>query len=119
MWCKEHFLVDGWNESDAVWGWTQGEKWNGFECPHFEKSEAEKIASIYGGWFDDDYQAFFIPTVDYPEDPEIYGYNIWNIDGELKKLWAVGSWCWTWYKFGLGEETHESDPEFDLEDNYE
>src|SRR4051812_22468189 len=39
-------------------GWTDGRHWNGWAMPHFERSEAERVARAFAGCYDANRDAF-------------------------------------------------------------
>ncbi len=83
------FSLDGGN---IYKGYTNGGIWNGWECPYFEKEEADKIAKDYNGEFVDDTYVF--PN----DDDDVYeSENLETVDGK-KKVWAIGAYAWVWEK---------------------
>ena len=92
-------------------GYSDGSDWNGWACPLFLKSEAERIlaASEANGFrwhYDREQDAFTVRSDDDSEDsaPEIFAGTTVNINGNEIRLYGVGAYSWIW------EETaNESD----------
>lgn len=85
---------DGSNYFD---GYVSDTKWNGFECPYFERTEAEKVLDSAEGikWhYNPIYGEFVVFTEEYPDDPDIYKRSF--IDGKV--VYAIGSYGWSWQK---------------------
>jgi len=87
-------------------GWTQGERWNGWQCPRFEKAEALKVMAQFSAedlnngdtlTYDEANDRFVLTQGDYPdEEPEYFdGVEIETAQGE-KVVYAIGAWSWTW-----------------------
>jgi hypothetical protein len=69
-------------------GYTFGEKWNGFECPYFEKDVADQIMKDMDGRFEND-------TYKFEGSEDFEPQDIDTEDGK-KKVWAIGAYSWTW-----------------------
>jgi len=79
-------------------GWTDGQCWNGWEMPRFEKSVAERLVWSLGGGrarFDAERDAFV--TVAQDGDEEIWASEqIIISDGSAVKVYPVGAGAWIW-----------------------
>lgn len=83
----------------GIVGYTQGQRWNGWECPYFEKDQVNEIlesldGNIKAGWIGN--KVFVKESrneVDEYEPTEITHM------GETKTVWPLGSWCWTWEEY--------------------
>lgn len=78
-------------------GYTNGQKWNGFDMPAFEKDEAKRIGEVFGDVIYDEAGDFFFSDMGYPEEePERFdGFDI-VVDGETVRVYAIGAGFWTW-----------------------
>ncbi|WP_175888186.1 hypothetical protein [Burkholderia contaminans] len=97
MLVEKLFQIDGGKEYK---GFSQGQYWNGFECPFFTLEVAQEIAKdmnavtteeklVY-----DEAQDTFIYQVDYYPEDEWEKFEATMIEG--KKLYGVGSFSWCW-----------------------
>ncbi len=95
-------------------GWTFEDYWNGFECPYFEKDEADKIMIDMKGRFENDKYIFDDPDYfpDYEEDDAFASQVIETVEGP-KKVWAIGSWYWTWMKDDESIQENQNELPFD------
>jgi hypothetical protein len=86
------------DSEEAFEGWTNGELWNGWEMPEFEKAMAERLLAWLGdqrGRFDGKLEAFVTMSQDGEE--EIWaGEEITITDGSRIKAYPVGAGAWTW-----------------------
>lgn len=98
---KHSFTADG--ETSYV-GYTFGQKWNGFECPAFEKDVALQLIAdlnaqedVLTGRYDPTTGNIIIVDTSYPDEPgEVHEpYTINTADGE-KTVYAIGSHEWAW-----------------------
>ena len=88
-------------EDGCFEGYTTGKTWNGWVQPLFEKDTAEKVCAKYLGGqqaktvYDRERNSF---VVDDHELGMAYEYEgkPYQIDGEIKILYPIGSgeWCW-------------------------
>lgn len=82
--------------------WTVGEIWNGWECPYFEKEEAERVVNSQGGVWTRDGEVCSFNLND--EDYEVEKETIQTVEGP-KVVWAIGNMYWIWSKIeGEAEE---------------
>ena len=88
-------LADG---EAAFDGWSNGELWNGWAMPRFEKAEAERVLARFGGQrarFVGELDAFVTMSQDGEED--VWGVEVITIaDGSRIKAYPVGAGAWTW-----------------------
>lgn len=98
---RGNFSIDG---EDAKKGWTFGDSWNGFECPYFEKPEADMIAKEFGGRFENGEYLFPLD----PDEPngETENFSSQEIDTTegKKTVWAIGAWGWTWSDWSKAQQ---------------
>ncbi|WP_291566906.1 MULTISPECIES: hypothetical protein [unclassified Clostridium] len=93
---KSYFNID--NEKPYL-GYTNGETWNGWECPYFTKQEADKIISYcveneIKAYFDISRDTYYIETSDVLEAYK--GHDI-VYNNKTLHVYGIGScvWCWT------------------------
>lgn len=81
-------------------GYTTSNKWNGWQCPLFNKENADKICKAYNNEFcqmryDEENDCYI---ADYPVDEysEKYEGRDYVVNGKVEHLYAIGSheWCW-------------------------
>ena len=96
---KAKFNIDG--QQDVFEGYTDGQLWNGWECPHFPKTELPKIAAWLGT---QEAEAEYVEAADTfvvmsteseIETEEFPGLDI-VVDGEIIHVYAIGAWSWIW-----------------------
>lgn len=98
----------------------EGESWNGWACPHFERGEADRVlatelAAGYVGSYDAERDAYVFPygfdDPDYdPTDPAWQGEEPLVFPGQQLEghtVYPIGAWTWTWR---LGEKAPLSAP---------
>lgn len=85
-------------------GYTFGETWNGFECPYFEKAEADRMVADFriAGWPEQSIGRYNAVTdaYEFTSDGETDTYEaeiIQTEDGE-KKVYPLGAYCWVWQR---------------------
>lgn len=105
-WRKTSVATDAMEEQGIVLdAWTQGDLWNGWAKPLFEKAEALKIAEIMGeGMTYDAEKDRFVDHLD--GEQEVYEKMEIEAEGRTIEVYPIGtgSWCWS--------EVGESEPEF-------
>lgn len=87
-------------------GYENGKRWNGWACPLFEKSVADKICSIASDnetisiEYDKQKDTYSIKSLDNSFEDDFYEGKDYEIDGQIKHLYPIGSglWCWDSYK---------------------
>ncbi len=85
-------------------GYTNGDTWNGWACPYFEKSEAERVlqaseANHYIWSYDSNQDAFIVRSNDDPEDyePEIFEAVRRHVEGGGEVIvYGIGAYSWIW-----------------------
>lgn len=83
--CGEAF--EGWHDPDV--------RWNGFACPLFERTEADRVAGAFGLRYVDADDA-------YRDDTDLYA----GTDQDDLHLYPIGAHGWTWWDVE-GEEESE------------
>lgn len=98
-WQPGMFTID---DGKSLSGYSQGELWNGWSCPAFERDAIEAWLVFTGNPFtynqdSDTLTVFFKDSKGNDEaDPEEYtGFDI-QVDGVPVHVYAVGSGCWVW-----------------------
>ena len=83
---------------DLFTGWTNGQAWNGWAKPLFERTEAERLIA----WlkdekarFDKDRDAFVTASPD-GEQEAWPAQSIEISDGSSIKVYSIGAACWCW-----------------------
>ena len=81
-------------------GYTTSNKWNGWQCPLFNKENADKICKAYNNEYcqmryDAEKDCY---VADYPVDEytEKYEGQDYIVNGKVEHLYPIGSheWCW-------------------------
>lgn len=82
-------------------GYTTSNRWNGWQCPLFNKENADKICKVYNNEFcqmryDEENDCYI---ADYPVDEysEKYEGRDYVVNGKVERLYPIGSheWCWS------------------------
>ena len=100
MLTKKEFFLD---ESPSFIGYTNGETWNGWECPLFSLETAKKVLELMID--DEDTSAYYderldkimvVMNVSTTPEVEVYEPSTVDYNGETIKVYNVGSgsWCW-------------------------
>lgn len=111
----KHALVAGrfsWDSpevSEAVFsGWHDpSNRWNGWAAPAFEKDEADRLMAFQTAsrteddeviTFDAEKDAYLLTNPGYADGPEdvVGGADVLCADGQVRHLYAIGAWGWTW-----------------------
>lgn len=96
------FGIDDYFEP-PVEGYTKGFLWNGWAQPYFELDEAMRIAKQFGDMtYDKERDVFIADTQQYyPDEPneEFAGEDL-VVNGEVKRVYAIGAGAWTWDDLG-------------------
>lgn len=74
-------------------GYTFLQKWNGWDAPYFEKSEAMKISEQMKGVWTRDGEVITLEAGEELEEYEVQ--TIETVDGP-KQVYAIGNGGWTW-----------------------
>ena len=96
---KTRFVID--TNEQTYEGYTDGRRWNGWECPWFTKEVADEIMKALNNEdiraeYDskkDSYLVYFDDDADGPY--EFDGADVKTEDGSMH-LYPVGAWCWIW-----------------------
>jgi hypothetical protein len=100
---KAVFVID--SIPDVIFeGYTDDDTWNGWACPYFEKSEAERVlqasqANHYVWSYDSERDAFIVRSEDDPEDyePEVFEAAQRNVeDSGQVRVYGIGAYSWIW-----------------------
>ena len=95
-WRKSRFALEG--VPGTFGGWTDGRLWNGWERPHFEFDEANRLLhrlTDLAFRYDSAQDAFIVSDWSGEEEPWV-AEVITPPDGEAIKVYPIGtgSWCW-------------------------
>lgn len=84
-------------------GYTDGQHWNGWECPRFTKEIGLLVMEQFSydeplkAYFDESKDAFIFPVED--SEPDVYeGVDI-TCDGDILHVYAIGAWGWVWDEY--------------------
>lgn len=99
---KAQFCMDA-IEGISFAGYSNGDTWNGFACPYFEKDVAEQVLQVstqngYTWQFDLENDAFIVKNTQDPEayEPEKFVGRLVTINGGEVKVYPVGAYSWIW-----------------------
>jgi hypothetical protein len=100
---KAKFAIDSISNSSFE-GYTNGETWNGWICPYFEKSEAEHVlqaseANHHKWIYDADRDIFIVYTEHNTEEAaeEIFeAVQGFLEDGNEITVYGIGAHSWIW-----------------------
>lgn len=94
-WREGAFEIDDYFEP-PVRGYTQGFAWNGWAAPSFEYNEAKRIADQFGDiTYDEAQDAWILDDMD-GEEPVLFTGSDIVVNGETKRVYAIGAGFWTW-----------------------
>lgn len=97
---KEMFCIDA--SMGIFEGYHIGYVWNGWMTPSFTKHVADQICKTFESenhhFSYDEERDCFIDICDIDGDKSEYEGEDYNINGELKHLYPIGSGEWTWTK---------------------
>jgi hypothetical protein len=96
LWKSSRFSLDG---LEGVFkGWTKGQLWNGWEMPHFEFQEAQKlIAALNDPKVRYDLATDVFTTRNGEDEDEVWPAQlITTLGPQQVKVYPIGagSWCW-------------------------
>lgn len=81
-------------------GYTNGDTWNGWECPFFTYDEAVKVlnASKRNGysWRYDEMDDTFVVWSEDSYTEEFAADLIETPDGKIEIVYPIGTYCWIW-----------------------
>lgn len=93
-------------------GWTDGELWNGWATPLFQYEEAARMMDVHNrmdpvvdpedkprAWYDAERDRFCFITEGTGREIEYYSACLRQAGGEMRKLYGIGSWYWTWEEY--------------------
>lgn len=102
---EKHFDLDDWEET--IPAWSNGEIWNGWGCPYFERDVLEK--AIENGSLSDDYTKVFVKDEG--------AYAIMTMSGELPEEY---DWSGILDRLRNGDEVYEEEiaPGICIEGNF-
>lgn len=82
----------------ALAAYSDGQRWNGWEMPHFEKEEADRLAALTGDLRYDPERDAFVQRIDGggDSDEDVWTAQTIRVAGADVKVYAIGagSWCW-------------------------
>ena len=96
---KARFVINGVTD-DEFEGYTNGELWNGWEKPYFEKRISDKILEVCKKYVDD--RSYYDNKKDEyiiysnNDEPEIFVSEIIETSDGRKKVYGIGAGSWTW-----------------------
>jgi hypothetical protein len=73
--------------------WTFDEEWNEWAVPHFEKNEADKVATAHNCKYNPDNDSYEFEQAG--EVEEFEGLEIKTFEGP-KKVYPIGAGSWVW-----------------------
>jgi hypothetical protein len=98
---KAKFAID--SIPDVVFqGYTNGDTWNGWACPYFEKAEAERVlraSEVNRYLWTYTENGFSVQNQDDPEGYESEVFEALKIateDGSELTVYAIGAYSWIW-----------------------
>lgn len=98
------FCFDGHTDTTFP-GYTNGDTWNGWACPYFERDIAEQVAEYWMEIHEDNPDEGFESEYDPRRDAFLFHEPVHDeplifesTEVEGKRLYAVGAYHWTWVK---------------------
>lgn len=91
----------------AYQAYTSGQRWNGWECPHFTYEVAKQLAQDMPGLqYDFDKGEFLSVDTEEPDSDrrETFPATVIDVEGIPTTVFAIGAWSWCWVPF-TGAET--------------
>lgn len=102
QWAKTTFVIDS-LPSESFEGYSNGDNWNGWACPFFDRATAERVLQAseqnnYTWQYDTEADAFIVRSTDDPEDnePEVFGATKVQVDETKLTLYGIGAYSWIW-----------------------
>lgn len=96
LWRRSKFSIEG--LETAFQGWTQDKRWNGWEMPYFEYSEAQRVIEMLTdptGRYDAERDCF-VTTNSEGEEDTWPAELITVLGGQRLKVYGVGAGAWIW-----------------------
>ena len=103
---KKLFTIDGFKY--AYIGYTDGDRWNGWATPYFEKDEAMEVMKAYNEctespmFYNEDYDTFYHFGTEGNSGEMWRGEKCKTAEG-IKTLYGIGAYSWVW------DDTNEGD----------
>jgi hypothetical protein len=105
-WVRQRFGIEDetYGYADGVPGWTRGERWNGWACPRFERTEAAAIVAyladsgVSTAFFAADDSIHLQMDGGDDEVEIIPPTTIETADGP-RVVYGLGAWSWIWSQF--------------------
>jgi hypothetical protein len=97
---KGTFVIEDW--FGPYPGYTTGERWNGWATPYFEYDVARQMVEDWKAVDPDKMAAYYDIDTDQccfryaDEDWDCFPPAIHEIDGQTRKLYPIGAFCWIW-----------------------
>ena len=106
---KTIFTIDGF--APAYIGYTDGDRWNGWATPYFEKSEAIRVMEDYNKntespiFYNEEYDTFYhFGTDNY--SGEMWKGERYQTEEGIKILYGIGAYCWIWDDVNDGDRRY-------------
>ena len=106
---KTIFTIDG--IAPAYIGYTDGDRWNGWATPYFEKEEAFRVMEDYNKnteipiFYNEQYDTFYHFGTDNYSGEMWKGEDHKTEDG-IKHLYSIGAYCWVWDDVNDGDRRY-------------
>lgn len=101
---KADFVMD--SLPGAVFtGYTDGDEWNGWACPYFERAQAEQVlrASEANGfrWRYESERDAYVVDSDRSDTSEVFVGTDIQVNGNSIRVYPVGAYSWIWELINL------------------
>ena len=103
MFHKGRFIIEDW--FGPFEGWTNGQRWNGWECPFFECDTVIRMVDTwnnkafdgeeYQARYDEERDAFYFRDGGL-EEWDCFGAKTIETEGKAIKVYPIGAFCWIW-----------------------
>lgn len=105
-WVQRRFNIESDFEGNGAYGtglvgWTRGERWNGWQCPRFEKDAALAVIAFNNNaaarstaWYDAEADAMVVQWED--DDEQRYEAEQIETSDGIKTVYAIGAGVWIW-----------------------
>lgn len=98
---KSVFTVDGF--ADAYIGYTNGDRWNGWATPYFEKEEAIRVMQGFSKCVEeteqmtyDEANDMFVVWIEGYNDYDYWKGEDLQTEEGIKHLYGIGAYSWVW-----------------------